>query len=161
MLKLDWNMVFNMVNILILYLLMKKFLFGPISEIMEKRSNTITTSLMEAENKNKDALQLKQDFEKMLETADEKAASIIKEAEQRALEEHDKQIIATKEEITKMIEEANKSIELERKKSMEEIQSEIANIAIAAAVKVIQKNVDSSTNDRIINDFLQEAGVGK
>lgn len=161
MLKLDWNIVFNMINIFVLYLLMKKFLFGPITEMMEKRTNAIQTSFAEAENKNKVALELKLEYEEALGNAEEKATSIIKEAKQRAILEHDKQIKITKEETLKLMEEANKSIELERKKSMQDIQSEIAGIAMIAAAKVIQKNVDNSTNQQIINDFLAEAGAGK
>jgi len=161
MLKLDWNIIFNIVNVFVLYLLMKKFLFGPINEIMEKRTNSIEASFAEIENKNSEALNLKHEYEEALENAEDKATNIIKEAKQRALEEHDKQIKVIKEEAAKMIEDANKSIELERKLSMQNIQAEIAGIAMLAATKVIQKNMDDSTNKQIINDFLAEAGAGK
>jgi len=161
MLKLDWNIIFNIVNVFVLYLLMKKFLFGPINEIMEKRTNSIEASFAEIDNKNKEALNLKHEYEEALENAEDKATNIIKEAKQRALEEHDKQIKIIKEEASKMIEDANKSIELERKLSMQNIQAEIAGIAMLAATKVIQKNMDDSTNKQIINDFLAEAGAGK
>ena len=161
MLKLDWNVIINMINIFVLYILMKKFLFGPITEMMEKRKNMIEASLLEVENKNNEALLLKQKCEEELENADIEALSIIKEAKQKALEVHDYQIKATKEETIKMFEEANKSIELEKKQSMQDIQSEIASLALVVAAKIIQKDVDNSTNKRLINDFLNEAGAGK
>ena len=162
MLKLDWwNLVFNMINVLVLYLLMRKFLFGPVTEIMEKRKLAIEASLAEAEEKNSEALQLKQDYEKALEDADEKATAIVKEAKQRALGEHDRQINATQKEISEMMESAKKSIELEKQKSMQDIQLEIAGVAMAAAAKVIRKNVDDSTNKKIIDDFLSEEGAGR
>ena len=162
MLKLDWwNLVFNMINVLVLYLLMRYFLFGPVTEIMEKRKNAIEASLAEADEKNSEALQLKQDYEKALEDADEKATAIVKEAKQRALGEHDRQINATQKEISEMMESAKKSIELEKQKSMQDIQLEIAGVAMAAAAKVIRKNVDDSTNKKIIDDFLAEEGAGR
>jgi len=162
MLKLDWwNLVFNMINVLVLYLLMRKFLFGPVTEIMEKRKLAIEASLAEADEKNNEALKLKQDYEKALEDADEKATAIVKEAKQRALGEHDKQINATQKEISEMMESAKKSIELEKQKSMQDIQLEIAGVAMAAAAKVIRKNVDDSTNKKIIDDFLAEEGAGR
>lgn len=161
MLKLDENMLFMIINIFVLYLLLKKFLFKPVTEIMEKRTNTIAASLTEAENKNNDALKLKKEYETALQTAEEKFTEIVREAKQRALEEHEKQMIETKEEIAKMMEEANKAIELEKKKSMQDIQSEIAGIAMIAAAKVIQKNVNDGINMQIINDFLSEEGAGK
>lgn len=156
-----WTFAFNIINVLVLYWLMKKFLFKPVMAIMEKRTNTIKSSLEDADNKNNDASKLKQEYEGILATADEKASQIIKAAKQRAAEEHDKQIRETNEEIARMMQEANKTIEFERQKSMQNIQSEIARLAMIAAAKVVQKNVDNSTNNQLINDFLKEAGTGK
>ena len=64
-------------------------------------------------------------------------------------------------EANRIMQEANRSIELEKKKSMEEAQSEIAGIALLAAQKVIQKNVDADDNKKLIGDFLKEAGASK
>lgn len=161
MLKVDWNIVFNMINVFVLYLLMKKFLFGPVTKIMEERKNVINASFAEAKKANTEALSMKQEYEQTLQKADEKAEAIIKEAKQRALEEHDKQLIIAKQETGRMIEEAKKMIDLERRQSMQNIQSEVAGIAMLAATKVIQKNVDNSTNKELIEDFLAEAGAGK
>jgi F-type H+-transporting ATPase subunit b len=161
MLKLDINIIFNIINVIVLYLLMKKFLFGPVTSIMEKRTAAIKSSIDEAESRNNEAEQLRKEYLDAISNAEVKAASIIMQAKQRALEEHDKQIRETKEEIAKMIEDANKAIELERKKSLENIQSEVAGIAMALAAKVLQKNVDESANKKLIDDFFAEAGAGK
>jgi len=161
MLKLDINIIFNIINVLVLYLLMKKFLFVPVTAIMEKRTNIIKTSFKEAENKNNEALALKHEYELALENAEEKAVNIIKEAKQRALDEHDKQINSAKEEVTKMIENAKKSIELERIKAMQDAQSEIASISMIVASKLLQKNLNDSSNNKMINDFLAEVGSVK
>jgi len=110
--------------------------------------------IAEIENKNSEALKLKQEYELALENAEKKAASIIKEAKQRALEEHDKQIKATKDETLKLIEDANNSIDLEKKKSMQNIQSEISDIAMLVASKIIQKNMNDSVNNKIIEEFM-------
>lgn len=161
MLKLDINIIFNIVNVLVLYLLMKRFLFSPIIEIMEKRTNSIKASLAEAENKNNEAMNLKREYEEILESAELKAEIIINEAKQRAQQEHEKQMQTTKDEISKMMETAKKSIELERVKSMHDAQSEIAGIAMIVATKLIQKNLDENSNKKLINDFLSEVGALK
>ncbi len=161
MLKLDINIIFNIVNVLVLYLLMKRFLFSPITEIMEKRTNSIKASFEEAENKNNEAMNLKREYEKALESAELKAEIIINEAKQRAQQEHEKQMKATKDEISQMMETAKKSIELERIKSMHDAQSEIAGIAMIVATKLIQKNLDENSNKKLVNDFLSEVGALK
>ena len=156
-----WTFIFNIINVFVLFLLLKKFLFGPVTAMMEKRKASIETSFADIENKNNEASKLKQEYEEALENAGEQVISIIKDAKQRALEEHDKQIKVAKEEVLKIMADANKSIETQRKLSIQNIQSEIAGIAILAASKIIQKNVDNSSNKQIINDFLAEAGAGK
>jgi F-type H+-transporting ATPase subunit b len=161
MLKLDWNIIFNIINIMVLYVLMKKFLFGPIIEIMEKRSKTIADSISDAEEKSSAAQELKLKYEDILKDAEVMADRIVKEAKQSALKVQEKQIEETKAEIAKMMEDANKSIELERQKSMQNIQSEIAGIAMTAAAKILQKNIDESANTQIMNDFFAQAGVNK
>jgi F-type H+-transporting ATPase subunit b len=156
-----YNVLFTAINLLILFIFLKKFLFGPVTSIMEKRTAAIKSSIDEAESRNNEAEQLRKEYLDAISDAEVKAASIIMQAKQRALEEHDKQIRETKEEIAKMIEDANKAIELERKKSLENIQSEVAGIAMALAAKVLQKNVDESANKKLIDDFFAEAGAGK
>lgn len=161
MLSLDWNIIWTFVNIIVLFLFFKKFLFGPVTAIMDKRTKAIEDSFQEAENKNTEALAIKTNYEQMLENADEEAAKIIKEAKERASLEHDRQIKETQLEAAKIIEEANKTIELERKRSLQGVQSEIAGLAMLAASKVIQKNVDDNTNKQLVGDFLKEVGASK
>lgn len=161
MLKLDWNLIFNMINVLVLFLLLKRFLFGPVNKMMEKRANAVKESLDEAENKNKEASALKAEYETSLKNAQEQAVGIITEAKARAAQEHDREIQRTKEEAAKLMENAKLAIEAEREQSMQAARSEIAGIAMLAASKVLAKNVDDSTDRKIINDFLAEAGAGK
>ena len=161
MLKLDYNILFNIINIFVLFLLLKRFLFKPVTEMMEKRKNAIETTFADADNNNKEALKLKQEYQGILKSADAQVIDMINEARQRAMEEHDRQIKETKEEAAKLIEAANKLIEIERKLSLQSIKAEIAGIAMMAAAKVIQKNLDENSNSQIINDFLAEAGAVK
>ena len=85
----------------------------------------------------------------------------MKEAKERAQIEYNKQVEASRKEAGRIMEEANRAIELEKKKSMEQAQSEIAGIALLAAQKVIQKNVNAEDNKKLVGDFLQEAGASK
>ncbi len=161
MIKLDLNILFNIINIFIFYLLMKKFLFKPVTDIMERRTNGIRASITEAENRREEAIRLKQQYEDALADAGKKAEEIIKAARQKASEEHDRQIRTAMEEIEALKDTANKSIELGRKKSVEEVKAEIAELAIIAATKIIKKNLDEDVNKRFLNEFIHEAGIVK
>lgn len=161
MINLNWTIIWNIVNVLILFGFLKKFLFKPVTEMMEKRQNLIVTSLQEADDTKSEAYQLKSNYEEELKNAGEKATGIIKEARVRAELEYNKKLDEAKVDAAKFIAEANKTIELEKKKSMESAQAEIAGIAMLAAAKVIGKNVDDNTNKQFLGDFLKEVGAAK
>jgi F-type H+-transporting ATPase subunit b len=161
LLKLDWNIIWTIVNILILFVFFKKFLFKPVTEMMEKRTRIIEDSFKDAEDKKAEALKLKNDYQVELDQANVKATEIIKEARELAALEYVEQVKEAKDEAARIIMEANKAIELEKQKSMQDAQAEIANIAMLAATKIIRKNVDDSTNKELLGDFLKEVGAAK
>ncbi len=161
MLNLNWEIIWDIVNVLVLFLFLKHFLFKPVTEMMEKRANTISDSLQEADDRKAEAYQMKMDYEEDLKHASEKATDIIKQARERADIEYNKKLEDAKEEASKVMAEANKAIELEKKKSLESAQAEIAGIAMLAAAKVIGKNVDDNSNKQFLGDFLKEVGASK
>lgn len=160
-LSLNMNIVWTFVNILILFLFFRIFLFKPVNNILEQRQKLIEDDLQAAAKDKQEAAELKSEYQKVLDNAESKTVQIIKEAKDRAQIEYNKKVEASHAEAARIMEEANRSIELEKKKSMEEAQSEIAGIALLAAQKVIQKNVDAEDNKRLLGDFLKEAGASK
>lgn len=155
------NVIFNMINIIVLFVFFRVFLFKPVNNIMESRKEVILDSLQDADNKKAEAYKLKSDYEAELKQAGNQAGSIIKEARERAEVEYNKILQEARQESVKVLEEANRVIELERKKSMESAQAEIAGIAMLAAAKVIGKNVDDNSNRQLLDDFLKEVGAAK
>ena len=161
MLKLDWNIIWTFVNLIVLYLLMKKFLFGPVTEIMEKRTKSIEDSLAEAKSKNEEANQIKAEYEVALKQSELKAEEIVKEARERANIVYDKTVKEAEEEAAKIIANANRAIEVEKKKSMQDVEEHIIDLSMVAAAKIIGENVNKQTNYQIMDDFLAEVGATK
>lgn len=157
-LVLDWGILFTIINIAILAVFFKIFLFDKVNAVLEERQQLIGDNLAEAEKSKEEAATMKHQYEKKLNEADQESVQIIKEAKERAQIEYHKKIEESHTEAARIMEEANRSIALEKKKSMEQAQSEIAGIALLAAQKVMQKNVDAADNKKLIGDFLQEAG---
>ena len=93
MLSLDWNLVFTIINLLLLYLLLKKFLFKPVCEMMDKREKLIHDQMAEAEAEKAEAMKLKADYEETLKNARQEAAKITDAARARAGKEYDVLII--------------------------------------------------------------------
>ena len=70
-------------------------------------------------------------------------------------------IAAAKQEASQLKEKASKDVEQERQKVMNEIKNEISNIAILAASKVIEKDIDSKKHKELIDNFIKEVGESK
>ena len=161
MLKLDWNIIWTFVNLIVLYLLMKKFLFGPVTEIMEKRTKAIEDSFAEAKSKNEEAEKIKAEYEEALRKSEVKAEEIVSEAKERAGVVYEKTVKEAEEAAAQLIANANKAIEVEKKKSMQDVESHIIDLTMVAAAKVIGKSVDDEANKQMVDDFLAEVGAAK
>jgi len=149
------------VNLIVFFIILKKLLFQPVMGMIEKREQMISGQIEDAEQKNTQAGLLKERYEAELKNANQEAARIVKTAKERGKEEYEKILRDADAEASKIIADARKTIETEREKAVQGIQNEIAQVAIAAASKVIQENVDQASNEKILDDFLREAGAGQ
>lgn len=158
-LKLDWGIIWPIVNIIIFYLLLRKFLFGPVSQIMEKRKEMISSDLKEAAKTKTEAEGIKKEYEQSLAQAKDEAGQIISDARARAKTEYQDKMDKAKADVALMKENAQKDIEAEKQKTIAGLQTEIAGIALMAASKVVEKETDNKGNEKLLDDFLKEAGV--
>ena len=90
MLRLDWNLVLTIINLIVLYLLLKKFLFKPVLSIMEKREKMIQDSIASARSQEGQAQELKEHYEQALVSARDESAQIVEKARVDAQKEYDR-----------------------------------------------------------------------
>jgi len=159
MLKLDvWNLVATVINLIILFLLMKKFLIGPVTDIIEKRASLIESQLLNASSAEKTALELKNQYADSIKNARVKTDEMLESARKNASTEYDRILKEADIKTGKIINDAEKTIRIEREKALREMQSEIAGLAIIAATKVVSNNSSNNINQSLYNDFLKKAG---
>ena len=137
MLRLDINLVFTIINLLVLYFLMKKFLFKPVNNIIAQREEAIKKQFDDADEAQKKADDLKKQYEDSLVNAKEDSAKLVQEAREKARVEYDRIVKSADEEVTKRMQKAEETIQEEKNKSIRSMQSEIQNLVVAAASKVV------------------------
>lgn len=153
-----WTMAFQIFNTFILFLVLRKLLFKPVSEFMQSRKNDIAASIDEAKEKNKEADKKKKEYEAKLQFAEQEGRDIIKEASKKA-EERASQILKDVEaEAAKMIERAEEETKRQNQKAMNELKDEMASLAIMAAGKIIDKSLDEEKHYGLIKEFMDEVG---
>lgn len=158
-LKLDvWNLIFTVINLIVLYLLLKKFLIGPVTAIMEKRKALIEEGFVSARTAQQEADELKLKYELRMASAKEESEKIISRAKADARAVYDQTVTEADERAGKFMADARKNIEIERAKAIREMESEIAGLALDAAVKIAGKGTKEVDNLSLYDEFLAEAG---
>ena len=136
MLKLDWNILFTLINLVIFYLLMKRFLFKPILKVMNERKEMINNQMQQAEDAKNDAFDLKKQYENKLRSADEESSRIINEAKQTAKTEYGRILDKAGEDAEKMKENARRQIIEEGERAKRSAREDIASLAMQAAERL-------------------------
>lgn len=154
-----YSCIFAFLNFLILFLVLKKTLFGPIMSYMDKRSEEIDTTIRESEKANADAQLLKTQYEDRLQEARADGQKIIDEMTERANNYYNSTVEKADQESREIIARAKEDSEREHQKILQESKAEIAGLALAAASRVMNANMDNEANRRIIDEFLDETGV--
>lgn len=154
-----WNFIWSAVNLILLFILLKIFLFKPIGKIMDERTRAIQDDIDSAKKSKEEAEALKKEYNESISEAKEKAQEIIMKAHEDA--ESEKSVILKKsqEEADQLIIDANKTIENERRRVLSQAQTQIADLAIEAASKIIGENLDDEKNRRLVDKFLSEEEV--
>ena len=155
MLKFEFWSIFEAVaNVIILFVLLRIFLFKPINKMRNERTRTVQENLDSAEKAKEEAEALRKQYEDSVSDAKEEANRIIMKAHEDAETERNKIIEKSHEEADEIVSAASETIENERRRVLQQAQSQIADLAIEAASKIIGANLDDEKNRRLVDEFL-------
>ena len=149
-----WSIVETVANIIILFILLRIFLFKPINKIKNERTRTIQDNLDSAEKARTEAEEMKEQYESTIGDAKEEAKNILMKAHEDAESERAAIIKKSHDEAEEIVSAAGKAAENERRLVLQQAQSQIADLAIEAASKIVGANVDDEKNRRLVDEFL-------
>lgn len=153
------TILFTVINILVLFLFLKKFLFGRVNAIMEKRAQMVQADLDHVKETVAEAEQLKTNYLETMSGAQSEAKELIAKAQKIANEQRDQITQQAQRDADRIMANAKKEIVLEQQRSLESAQSAIADLAMAAASKVVGANLDDAANRDLVDAFLTEEGA--
>ncbi len=162
MLNFDfWSIFWAVLNILILFVLLRIFLFKPINKIMDDRTQSIQKDIDDAAKAKEEAEALKQQYADSIGEAKEEAGKILREAHEAAENERAAILNRSHEEAEKIVGAAGETIENERRRVIRQARAQIADLAIEAASKVVSANLDDKKNRKLVDEFLAEGEADK
>ena len=154
-----WTFIIQIINLFIQVYFIKKFLFKPINEILEKRKNLADKEITEAREARSEADSLKEQYEDSLTNAHAEAAKIVSEAQKEAENKAETLVREAEQQAAAIKAKATADIEQEKKKAINEAKDEIGGLAMEIAGKVVEKEINESDHKKLIEDFISKVGA--
>ena len=153
-----YTMILAWVNILILYLVLRKLLFNPIKNMIDSRQKEIDDLYTDAESSRESAEAMKAEYEEKLSRAEEEGEEIRRAAQRRATL-REEEILREAEDTARLtLRRAEEQIELEKARALSEVKDEVSTLAVEIATAIIGRDVDGAEHATLIDDFISQVG---
>ncbi len=146
------------VGFLLLFLLLKKFAFGPIFNVLEQRQSTIRNNLDEAEARRNEMISLQKDYEQRLAKIEDEARDKIQAAVKDAQAARDEIIARANADRDAIIKRTEEDILSERHKALATMRDQIAEMAVTGASRILKQKLDVPNQGRLIDEVISEIG---
>lgn len=143
----------QIINFLLLLLILRKFLYGPIVGMLDKRKKSIEEGLKNAEDARMAIEKAQEDYEQKISAAVKEADKILTEAKKQAKSEAEQIVSAANKNSTEMIEKTKKQIETEKTRIISEAKRDLADLVIKATEKIIAKDPDKNSVKEVIDEM--------
>lgn len=153
-----WNFIAMILNLFIQVYLIKRFLFKPINEMLEKRRAKADAQIQDAVKAKDEALAMKEEYEKNMQDAKNKANEILTTAQKTAAAQSEEMLKDAALQAAAMKEKAEADIAQEKRKAVNEIKGEIGGMAMEIAGKVIEREISEEDHAKLIDEFITNVG---
>lgn len=155
------SMLIAWAALLLLYLMLRKFLYKPVSNFLNARKEKIQGDLDGAKALKEEAVHLKEDYEGRINQAKLESQQIIENARKRGEEVKEDIIAEAKLEAETIIDKARKEIAREKEIALQDVKSQAGEMAILIASRIMEEQVNMDTQKNLINKFIDEVGKSK
>ena len=151
--------MWTIVTFFIVLAILKWKAWGPLIEALDKREEDIRNALSSAEKAREEADKVAEDYEEMIRKAQAEAQKIVTESKAAGERVREEIKVTAEKEAGDILEKAQKQIQSEKANAIQEIRSTVVEFSLQAASKVIEKNLDSEDNRRLIKETVD--GIGR
>lgn len=152
-----WTFVAQICNLFLTVFLVKKFLFDR-NKVVEERKQMADSQIADATKAKEEAKTMRDQYEASISNAKDEARQIISDAQKSATERGEAIVADAKKEAVAIKEKASADIAKERTAAFQQMKSEIGDIAVSIAGKVIEKEVKEADHQKLIDEFISDVG---
>ena len=155
----EWGTtIVTLVTFVILLALLKKFAWGPLKEVMDKRERDINKDIDDAEQAKINAQKLEEENKKTLKQTQDEVQRILEDARVQARKQHEEIIHEANIRANGMIETAQSEINSEKERALADINNQVSELSVLIASKVLQKEISEQDQKELVDKYLKEAG---
>ena len=153
-----WSILVSLANLLIMFLILKRFLFKPVQKMMAARKQQVDQIYQDAKENRDSAINMKQEYEARLATAREEADGLVRNAVQTAQRKGDAIVAEANSRASHLKQKAEQEIAQEKKQMLQDVRGEISDIAVSIASKVVEREVKKQDYDGFVDEFIKNVG---
>ena len=150
------TLIAQAVNFGILMYLLSRFLFKPIGNFLDNRSQTIKDSLAEIESDREEIVRLREEYQERMTKLDKENYQRMQEAIQKGQEAAAQVVAKSEEKAEQILVETRAIIDREKADALQEVLAEVGNLAVAIASKIVQENYDAKVQKKLISGFISK-----
>lgn len=153
-----WTALFTFCNMIITFLLLKKFLFKPVKKMIDERQKEIDELYANAEKQTEEAKELQAQYQERLDSARREREDIITDATKHAERRGREIVTEAQADAVAIRQKAEAEIAQERKRALNQMKGEISGIAMEIASKVVDKELNESDHMALVEEFIGKIG---
>ena len=161
LLEINWNLLFSAITVLVLYRILKHFFFEKVHKFMEARKAAVQDNLDRAKATEEEAQALLSEYQATLSNAEEEKRAIIKEAKAEADRRADTIVGEAKIQAQQIVSEAHENMRAEEEKAVVQLKKEVSSLAVLAAERIMQRELDEKSQQALVDQVLEEAAREK
>ncbi|MDQ6695373.1 MAG: F0F1 ATP synthase subunit B [Chloroflexota bacterium] len=151
------NLLWQIAAFLILVFALRKFAYAPIVKVMDERANRIGESMEQAEQIKRDNAAAAQRAAQIVAEAQAQTREMLNQAQQQSQRTIAASQTEAREQRERLLNDAHTQIQAETQRAKDELQKEVARLAIMAASKVVGRSLDTQDHYRLVDEALAEA----
>ncbi|MBR3532554.1 MAG: F0F1 ATP synthase subunit B [Clostridiales bacterium] len=149
-----WQIIISLLNLVILFLLFRKFLFEPVKKVIAKRQTEVESVYDKAAKAQDEADELKSSWESKMKTAQDEADKIVKEATEKADRRNEVMLYESREKAESIIRKAKADAERSKADAEEYIRKEIIDVSAAMTEQILAREINMDDHKDLIDGFI-------
>ena len=154
--KLPMDLLLNILNIIILFLITRFLVYKPVKKFMQERKDRIDKEKADAQQQLKEAEEKKEEYSLLIADADSKARQTVLDGEKEAIKRSDEIIAKANEEAEQIKQDAIAQAQKEKEDAINGMKGDIASLAVSISEKILSREITDKDNEKIVENFLKD-----